>query len=111
MTIWHNRRFLTLLLMVVMTIVGFAMKFYSGLVRGGFNNSLGGVLYQVFWLFPHKKAIAPICVCVFLATSALEVLQLWKTPVLEGLRSQIVGRLLLGTTFVGSDFFFTRSIV
>jgi hypothetical protein len=112
MRVWHNRRFLTLLSIVVVAIAGLGSKFYSGPARSWFNNSLGGAIYEIFWclfffgLFPRKKAIAPICVGVFGATSLLEGLQLWKTPVLEVLRSHLLGRLLLGTTFVGSDFFY-----
>ncbi|MDY7012211.1 MAG: DUF2809 domain-containing protein [Cyanobacteriota bacterium] len=98
--------------LAIVTIAGLASKFYTGPAREWFNNSLGGAIYEVFWclfffgFFPQKKAIAPICVGVFVVTSALEGLQLWKTPILEALRSHLIGRLLLGTTFVGSDFFY-----
>lgn len=112
MSVWRNQRFLIFLSTILVTIVGLWSKFYTGPAREWLNNSLGGTLYEIlwclffFWFFPRKNAIAPISISVFIVTCALEVLQLWKTPFLDALRSNIVGRLLLGTTFVWSDFFY-----
>jgi hypothetical protein len=47
-----------------------------------------------------------VAVWVFLATAFLEILQLWHPPFLEAIRSTLMGRLLLGTTFVFSDFIY-----
>jgi Protein of unknown function (DUF2809) len=112
MVIWQDRRFLTFVSMIIVTVVGFWSKFYTGPVHQWLNNSLGGALYEIFWclfffgFFPRKNAIAPISIGVLVVTSALEALQLWKTPILDAMRATVVGRLLLGTTFVWSDFFY-----
>ncbi len=109
---------LTLLALAIVTPLGFASK----LVRFGppprsalelwINNSLGGVLYEVFWCLvvffalPRRRAIVPICVGVFLVTTALEVLQLWRPGPdhpLTWARSTFLGRTLLGTTFSWAD--------
>lgn len=41
---------------------------------------------------------------VFVATCAVEVLQLWKAPFLEAMRATLLGRLILGNTFNWVDF-------
>ncbi len=93
------------------TCLGFYSKFHRGLAEGWINNSLGGILYVVFWVMiwnlvrpRHDPRI--IAISVFLLTSGLEILQLSRHPVLEWGRSFFIGRTLLGTTFVASDFFY-----
>jgi hypothetical protein len=73
------------------------------------NDSLGGVLYVIFWClfaFLFLSNIKPwkIAAVVFAVTCFLEFLQLWHPPLLEYLRSNFVGRTILGTTFTWSDF-------
>ncbi|MBD3391606.1 MAG: DUF2809 domain-containing protein [Chitinivibrionales bacterium] len=99
------------LFLAVLVPVGFASKFYTGWGAPWVNNSLGGVLYVIFWclaifvLFPQERPSA-IAAAVFTATSLLEILQLWHPSFLESIRSTFVGATLIGTTFVWSDFFY-----
>jgi len=43
---------------------------------------------------------------VFIVTCLLECLQLWHPPFLEVLRSGFIGRTIIGTSFVWSDFIY-----
>jgi hypothetical protein len=108
MTGWQDRTAYALALAVV-TPVGFATKFYGGPLAIWVNQSLSGVLYVVFWILvvmfiaPGLQPLA-VALGVFLVTAALEVTQLWQPPWLEAVRGHFLGRTLLGTTFVPSDF-------
>ncbi|MBD2578113.1 DUF2809 domain-containing protein [Oscillatoria sp. FACHB-1406] len=109
---WRSKHFLIFLSLFAVTVFGIWSKFYTGVGREWLNNSFGGVLYEILWclfffaFFPRKKAIAAIAVSVFVGTCALEFLQLVKTPWLDAIRATLIGRLLLGTTFVPSDFIY-----
>lgn len=98
--------------LLIVTPAGFAMKFYSGPGSAWFNNSVGGAMYVVFWcllaafIWPRRRAVAPIVATVFAVTCALEVMQLWNPPMLKAARSHFIGRTILGTTFVWSDFIY-----
>ncbi len=75
------------------------------------NDSAGDILYQIFWLLIFifiwpKFPPGVIAVAVFCISSFLEFLQLWHPPFLEAIRSTFAGRLLIGTTFSWSDFFY-----
>ncbi len=95
--------------LAVVVPLGFATKVYSGPAAHFVNNYLGGVFYVVFWIWlallirPSLPAVR-VAVGVFGATSALEVLQLWHTPLLEPIRATFLGRTLIGTTFSWWDF-------
>ncbi|NES72330.1 MAG: DUF2809 domain-containing protein [Okeania sp. SIO2D1] len=108
--IFRNPRVLSLISLLLITPMGLYSKVYSGPGKVWFNQYLGGVLYEIFWclllffIVPKKRAIAPIAVWVFIVTCALELLQLWQAPWLITIRSSVVGRYLLGTTFVWLDF-------
>ena len=98
-----------LVALAVITPLGFATKSYGGPAQDWVRYSAGGVLYVVFFvLLAH--AVRPglpvlrVALVVFLATSAVEVLQLWHPPFLEALRSHRLGRVLLGNVFSWSDF-------
>jgi hypothetical protein len=88
---------------------GLATKLYAGPLQSWVANSLGGVLYEVFWCLA-VLAVAPgadgkrVGAGVFAVTSLLEVLQLWHPPWLQAIRGTFPGAALLGTTFVWSDF-------
>jgi hypothetical protein len=104
------RRKWTLISLLVLVPIGLATKFYTGPVQFWVNNSLGGVLYVVFWsillyLFAPKLTILKNVVAVFSVTCALEVLQLWHPALLQNIRGSFFGATLLGTTFAWSDFF------
>ena len=90
--------------------LGFGLKYYPGPLREWVNNSLGGTAYVIFWclalfaLWPRRSAINPIVIGVLVVTSALEALQLVDHPVLDRIRGTFLGRTLIGTTFVWSDY-------
>jgi hypothetical protein len=96
------------LALAVIIPLGIYTKFYRG-PAAWVNDPLGSVLYEVAWCLAAAIVVArwrplPIALSVFTATCVLEVLQLWHPPFLDWLRSFFVGRLILGTTFVWSDF-------
>jgi hypothetical protein len=97
------------LMLAIVTPAGFATKFYEGPLAMWVNQSLSGVLYVVFWILvvmfiaPDSKPLK-VALGVFLVTAALEVTQLWQPSWLEAIRGHFLGRTLLGTTFVPSDF-------
>jgi hypothetical protein len=97
--------FLSLVLIVPL---GFCTKVYYGPAYVWVHNSLGGVLYVIFWslLFSFifiRSAPWKIAGIVMLATCSLEFLQLWHPSFLETLRSTFIGAILLGNSFSWSD--------
>jgi hypothetical protein len=97
------------LALAVVIPLGVYTKFYRGPAADCVNDPLGSVLYEVAWCLAAALVVArwrprSIAISVFAATCVLEVLQLWHPPILEWLRSFFLGRLVLGTTFVWSDF-------
>ena len=103
-------RILLISLLLVIPL-GFYTKAYNGIARDWVNNSLAGVFYEIFWillfaLLCNRCKPFSIAATVFIATSILEILQLWDSPFLELLRSYFLGRTILGNTFVWSDFFY-----
>jgi hypothetical protein len=98
--------------LVVIVPLGFGLKFYSGPLAGWVNDSLAGAAYVCFWClalfvaWPTRRAIAPIVIGVFVVTCGLEVLQLWHPPFLQAVRRVFLGRILIGGTFVPSDFIY-----
>jgi len=89
--------------------VGFYSKFYSGPAAGWVNNSLSGVFYELFWcllifLFFGNSRPRIIATFVLIVTCLLEFLQLWHPPFLELIRSNFIGRTVLGNSFAWSDF-------
>jgi hypothetical protein len=89
--------------------LGFATKLYAGPGAEWTRGALGGVFYEVFWclvlklLLPRAQPPA-IAASVLAGTCVLEFLQLWHPASLEALRSNFLGRTLLGDTFAWSDF-------
>ncbi len=99
----------TLISILIIVPLGLYSKFYSGQAARWVNNSLGGVLYVIFWclfafLFLSNAKPWKIAAVVFAITCFLEFLQLWHPPLLAFLRSNFIGRTILGTTFTWSDF-------
>ncbi len=100
-----------LILLLLITPIGFYTKIYSGPAAQWVNASLGGVLYEIFWcllvfLFFVKAKAWVIATSVFIITCFLEVLQLWRPEFLEIVRSYFIGRTLLGTSFNLYDFIY-----
>jgi hypothetical protein len=100
----------TLLSLYLVLPLGFLLKLYPGPGRNWVNNYAAGVLYVVFWcllfflLWPRRESTGLIALTVFIATSLLEILQLWHPPLLDAIRATFLGRTLLGTTFSWWDF-------
>ncbi|MFU8843307.1 MAG: DUF2809 domain-containing protein [Bacteroidales bacterium] len=114
----NRQRLIVGLLVLIITPLGFYTKFYEGAGSRWVNDSLGGLLYVVFWClvvfiaFPKSRS-SRIAVAVFLATCLLEFLQLWRPPFLEFLRSFFIGRTILGNSFNWMDFpyYFIGSVI
>ncbi len=103
-----ERKYLTIALLVIVP-AGFYTKFYSGQFEFTVHNYLGGFFYEIFWillfvmLFPRAKA-STVALTFFVATCGIEFLQLWHPPFLELLRSNFIGRTILGNSFTWYDF-------
>jgi hypothetical protein len=111
MTISYKRNLYGIIVLCAITLLGFYSKMYSGPGFGWVNNSLSGILYELFWcllffLLRPRTRTFHIVITVFIVTCALECMQLWHPPVLEFVRKSFIGRTLIGTTFVWSDFFY-----
>ncbi len=98
-----------MLCILVVTVLGFASKFYSGVGAHWANNSLAGLFYEIFWclvvflVFPGLKAWR-IGIWVFCITSVLELLQLWHPVFLQNVRNTFAGAALLGNSFNWMDY-------
>jgi hypothetical protein len=101
----------SLILLLLFTPIGFYTKIYSGPAEQWVNDSLGGLLYEIFWcllfffFFVKAKALV-IATSVFIVTCFLELLQLWHPEFLEIIRRYFIGRALLGTSFNLYDFIY-----
>jgi len=98
-----------LISIIIIVPLGIYTKFYSGQAARWVNDSLGGVLYVIFWclfafLFLSNTKPWKIATAVFAVTCFLEFLQLLHPTFLEFIRINFVGRTILGTTFTWSDF-------
>ncbi|MCU0564982.1 MAG: DUF2809 domain-containing protein [Oculatellaceae cyanobacterium Prado106] len=101
---------LSLLLSIALILpLGYIVRFSQGLGSPWIHDLLGSLAYQIFWvllvtwLWPRANVVwTAIAVCM--ASSAIEVLQLWQPPWLQAIRATWPGRLILGNTFTGSDF-------
>ena len=88
---------------------GFLTKAYSGPFQIWVQDSLGGVLYEMFWIwlfslfFPRWRTWI-IVVSVLALTSLLEVAQLWHPVFFETVRRSFIGRTLIGTSYSWLDF-------
>lgn len=105
----NKRTLYTLIVLIIITPLGFFTKFYTGSGSAWANNSLGGVFYEIFWcllifLFFTKFKPALIAIVVFIITCALEFTQLWKPEFLEILRENFLVRTVIGNSFAWSDF-------
>ncbi|MFZ4677947.1 MAG: DUF2809 domain-containing protein [Nodosilinea sp.] len=93
------------------TLLGTLGKFYPGPGRSWLNNSFGGVPYVILFmalvaLIWPRLAQGWVALGVLVATCLLEVLQLWQPAWLQAVRATLPGRLVLGSTFSLSDFWY-----
>ena len=101
----------TLFSLLFIVPIGFYSKFYKGPAHVWVNDSLGGAFYEIFWcllIFLLLNKITPwkIAVTVFSITCFLEFLQLYHPVFLELIRSNFIGRTIIGTSFAGNDFIY-----
>ena len=94
--------------MVVVVALGIATKLYGGPGVQWVQGNAGGFFYVAFFtllLLSIRPGLRPLLAAtiVFVGTSALEVLQLWHPPILQGVRSTFVGQALLGGHFEWID--------
>jgi hypothetical protein len=93
------------------TLLGTLGKFYPGPGSSWLNNSFGGVPYVILFmalvaLIWPRLAPGWVALGVLVATCLLEVLQLWQPAWLQAVRATLPGRLVLGSTFSPSDFWY-----
>jgi hypothetical protein len=94
--------------MIVIVPLGYIIRF-SHADQGGFGDFFGSVAYEIFWillivfLWP-QFSVLKVAIAVCLATCAIEFLQLWTPSWLQAIRATLPGRLVLGNTFLWSDF-------
>lgn len=106
---WNRKNKTLIYLAIVITILGFASKFYTGPYRHFFNDKLAGMFYVIFWtllaaFFVSLKRTSLIVTVVFLVTCGLEWTQHYSNPVLEMIRSTFIGRSIIGSTFSWYDY-------
>lgn len=106
--LWPMRLALLLSIGIVVPL-GYWVRFAPADEWAWLHDALGSVAYETFWillilLIWPQGSIAKAAVAVFVATCALEVLQLWQPPFLQALRATLPGRLVLGNTFSWADF-------
>ncbi|MEA5536431.1 DUF2809 domain-containing protein [Crocosphaera sp. XPORK-15E] len=100
---------ITLSILIVIPL-GLYSKYYQGIGHQWVNDYGAAIWYEIFWclfafyFFFQAKFIKIIPIYVFIITCLLEILQLWNPPLLVLIRSHILGKLLLGTTFSWWDF-------
>jgi len=102
-------RLLTILAIVIP--VGFGTLLYKGPGADWVEGYGGALCYEVFWVLALKAclpraSVMTLAVAVFLATSAMEFLQLSGHPWLEWLRSFYLGRVFIGAVFDPWDFLY-----
>jgi Protein of unknown function (DUF2809) len=105
----RSHRLAALLSLIAIVPIGYWVRFSTFLNAAWLNDALGSIAYEIFWILllvllmprilPSRAAIA-----IFLATCAIEFLQLWKPAWLEAIRATLPGRLVLGNTFTWTDF-------
>ncbi|HDQ44274.1 MAG TPA: DUF2809 domain-containing protein [bacterium] len=88
---------------------GFFTKLYAGPASRWVYDSLGGVLYVIFWCLAAasiRPQASPLRIgaIVFFLTSLLEFSQLWHPAFLIPVRENFLGRTLIGHAFAWSDF-------
>lgn len=106
-----KRLLLTFLCLCLAVASGFYMwRYYQGWGSYWVRYYFSGAVYVVIWsllfylLWPSRKNIIRIPVIVFIATCAVEFLQLWKPQFLEVFRSTLIGAAIMGTCFVWLQF-------
>jgi len=104
-------RIKTVLILLILVPLGFLTKFYSGPASDWVNNHLGGFFYVLFWVLvlffinPRWNSLY-IALIVTLITCGLEFTQLLNSPMLEIIRSNFIGRTLIGSSYTPVDMIY-----
>jgi Protein of unknown function (DUF2809) len=97
-----------LLTIVLIVPIGYFLRFWTAL-PWWVSDISGSLAYQIFWIalaqfcFP-KFSIVKTAIGVFIFSCAIEFLQLYQPDWLQAIRATLPGRLVLGNTFLWSDF-------
>lgn len=102
-------RLILLVSLITIVPVGYIIRFSQNIGSPWLNDALGSIAYEIFWillvaLIAPKLSVFRVAIGVCIVTCGLEFLQLWQPPFLQAARSTLPGRLVLGNTFVWSDF-------
>lgn len=105
----RSRRVRAALIALVLIPIGIGTKLYTGPGAAWVMGNLGGAVYVTFWAFAAVVlrpvwSIRSAALGAFVATSLIEVLQLWHPPFLESLRATVPGQALLGGVFAWMDY-------
>lgn len=97
-----------LVALAVVTPFGLASKAWPAPGAAWISDHGGDVAYVLFWFFAARAALprasaTRTTAAVFLATCAVELLQLWRPPWLQRARATFPGHALLGSTFAWAD--------
>jgi hypothetical protein len=99
--------------LLILLLIVFTLGLFSKLQMGKYSeiwpDKIAGAFYVLFWclffktLFIHKSTWKTVMI-VLLVTCLLEFTQLFSWTILNLIRSNFVGRSLIGSSFSWSDF-------
>ena len=100
-----------LVVILLLTPLGFATKFYAGPGRVWVHAYAGDIHYPMFWyflavFFIHDARPASLCLLVFFFSTVVEFSQLSNGDMLLWLRHSFLGRTLVGVSFSFVDIFY-----
>jgi Protein of unknown function (DUF2809) len=105
---FYRQRLVFLVNILAIVPLGYAIRF-SHILPEYFHDVGGSIAYQillmllVLFIYPSANLrLTAIWACV--VSCAIESLQLYQPPWLQAIRATLPGRLILGTTFLWSDF-------
>jgi len=101
-------RLYALVVVLLLTPIGFYTKFYNGPGYNWVNSYAGDIFYPMFWFFVLiflKPRMSPIksAVIIFIFSTLIEFSQLVSFPLLEKIRDTFIGRTVFGVRFVAVD--------
>ena len=100
---------ITVLFIVGVAILGFLAKLLPVFEGTWIANNLAGLFYVtelclvLYLIFPDHSSVV-LAIGAFLITGILELLQLWNPDFLEVIRSNFIGRTILGSSFSWLDY-------
>jgi hypothetical protein len=106
-----RRRSRLLLLILLIVPLGLGTLVYRGPGADWTEGYGGAICYEVFWVLAWKGIlpylrVRDVAAGVFVATCALELLQLSRHPWFEWIRSFYLGRVFFGAVFDPLDFLY-----